>query len=248
MALSLTQNLDLQSKTPNFARDQFKTLAAMKAYPETSLPEGHLAYCLETSETYQYKSANTADAQTGKWRVFAPPAAAPDLSAYATKSDLAATDKKAADAQTAATAADKKAENYKGKSFSFSDGENGSLNMALVLADGTYVNGTIPYVYGSRNGVLSKEDYTSFGQAYTSLTIKTIEAQAGNPASALLKGVRANKTAFIGAKFPIVSDDNQAPGLLTYADYSRINGELQSLTARVAALEKSAASAGSTYE
>lgn len=74
MALSLTQNLDLQSKTPNFARDQFKTLAAMKAYPETSLPEGHLAYCLETQETYQYKSANTADATTGKWRVFAPAA------------------------------------------------------------------------------------------------------------------------------------------------------------------------------
>ena len=82
----MTQNFGLKSQVPNFERDQFKTLAAMKAYPETALDDGHLSYCVETGKTYQYKSANAADAATGKWRVFLPDAV--DLSGYATTSAM----------------------------------------------------------------------------------------------------------------------------------------------------------------
>ena len=57
----------------------------MKAFPETSIDDGHLSYCAEDGNTYQFKSSNSIDAVTGKWRVFK---ADVDLSAYATKDSV----------------------------------------------------------------------------------------------------------------------------------------------------------------
>lgn len=70
MPIKIGTNLAYNGKLPNFERDSFETKAAMKAFDENSIDEGHLSYCKEDGNIYQYKSANTADATTGKWRLF----------------------------------------------------------------------------------------------------------------------------------------------------------------------------------
>lgn len=70
MALRIGDNFNYQGQKPNFERDCFDTLAAMKAYPETSIDEGHLSYCKEDGKRYEFKSSNIVDPTTGKWREF----------------------------------------------------------------------------------------------------------------------------------------------------------------------------------
>lgn len=82
MAIKIGSNFTFQGEQPNFERDRFATKADMKAFPETSIDDGHLSYCMEDKNTYQFKSSNSVDATTGKWRLFK---ADVDLSAYATK-------------------------------------------------------------------------------------------------------------------------------------------------------------------
>lgn len=86
MAIKIGSNFTFQGEQPNFERDRFATKAAMKTFPETSIDDGHLSYCAEDGNTYQFKSSNSVDAVTGKWRVFK---ADVDLSAYATKDSVA---------------------------------------------------------------------------------------------------------------------------------------------------------------
>lgn len=81
MAIKIGSNFTFQGEQPNFERDRFATKADMKAFPETSIDDGHLSYCMEDKNTYQFKSSNSVDATTGKWRLFK---ADVDLSAYAT--------------------------------------------------------------------------------------------------------------------------------------------------------------------
>ena len=70
MAINIGTNFAYHGKLPNFDRDSFETKAAMKAFDENSIDEGHLSYCKEDGNIYQYKHTNTADATTGKWRLF----------------------------------------------------------------------------------------------------------------------------------------------------------------------------------
>lgn len=70
MAIKIGANLAYTGKLPNFERDSFETKAAMKAFDENSIDEGHLSYCKEDGNIYQYKHTNTADATTGRWRIF----------------------------------------------------------------------------------------------------------------------------------------------------------------------------------
>lgn len=70
MAIKIGANLAYNGKLPNFERDSFKTKAAMKAFDENSIDEGHLSYCEEDGNIYEYKSANAVDATTGRWRLF----------------------------------------------------------------------------------------------------------------------------------------------------------------------------------
>lgn len=70
MAIKIGSNFTFQGEQPNFERDRFATKAAMKAFPETSIDDGHLSYCAEDGNTYRFKSSNSVDAVTGKWRVF----------------------------------------------------------------------------------------------------------------------------------------------------------------------------------
>lgn len=89
MAIKIGSNFTFQGEQPNFERDRFATKAAMKAFPETSIDDGHLSYCVEDGNTYQFKSSNSVDTVTGKWRAFK---ADIDLSEYATKDKAFTTD------------------------------------------------------------------------------------------------------------------------------------------------------------
>lgn len=70
MALLIGDNFNYQANKPNFERDSFETLSAMKAYPENSIDNGHISYCAETDKHYKFLSSNTVDNTTGKWREF----------------------------------------------------------------------------------------------------------------------------------------------------------------------------------
>lgn len=68
MSILIGDGFKLESSTkPNFERDQFATLAEMKAC--TICDEGHKSYCLEDGNRYEYHAANEVNATTGKWRV-----------------------------------------------------------------------------------------------------------------------------------------------------------------------------------
>ena len=69
MAVQYIDNLSYKGKKPNFERDQFKTLAEMKAFSEADIDEGHSSYCLEDGKRYTFKSSNSVDPTTGRWRV-----------------------------------------------------------------------------------------------------------------------------------------------------------------------------------
>lgn len=87
MAIKIGSNFTFQGEQPNFERDRFATKVAMKAFPETSIDDGHLSYCMEDKNTYQFKSSNSVDTITGKWRLFK---ADVDLSSYVTVDSVAA--------------------------------------------------------------------------------------------------------------------------------------------------------------
>lgn len=70
MSVKFTNNIDLLSKEPNFKRDQFTTKAEMKACNPNFIDEGHKSYCLEDGKTYEFKSSNTLNDETGYWREF----------------------------------------------------------------------------------------------------------------------------------------------------------------------------------
>lgn len=70
MAIKIGSNFAYNGKLPNFDRDSFETKAAMKAFDENSIDDGHLSYCKEDGNIYQYKSSNTVDTTTGRWRLF----------------------------------------------------------------------------------------------------------------------------------------------------------------------------------
>lgn len=68
MAINVIDNFSYRGKKPNFDRDSFDTLSAMKSFPETDIDEGHISFCKEDGKHYQFSSANEVDPTTGKWR------------------------------------------------------------------------------------------------------------------------------------------------------------------------------------
>ena len=70
MALTLGDNFSYQGSKPLDGRLKYDTLAAMKAVADATMYDGCMAYCVGTDKTYQWKSSNTVDADTGKWREF----------------------------------------------------------------------------------------------------------------------------------------------------------------------------------
>ena len=70
MALTLGDNFSYQGAKPLDARLKYDAVADMKAVGDATMYDGCLAYCVATDKTYQWKSSNTVDATTGKWREF----------------------------------------------------------------------------------------------------------------------------------------------------------------------------------
>lgn len=70
MALTIGDNFSYQGAKPLDGRIKYDTLATMKAMADSTLYDGCLAYCKATDKTYQWKSTNTVDTDTGKWREF----------------------------------------------------------------------------------------------------------------------------------------------------------------------------------
>lgn len=70
MALTLGDNFSYQGAKPLDARLKYDTLASMKAVADATMYDGCLAYCVATDKTYQWKSTNTVDVNTGRWREF----------------------------------------------------------------------------------------------------------------------------------------------------------------------------------
>lgn len=68
MGISVADNFNYLGGKPLDGRIQYATLAAMKSMADATLYEGCEAYCVETDKYYQWKSSNTVDASTGKWR------------------------------------------------------------------------------------------------------------------------------------------------------------------------------------
>lgn len=66
MSKILGDNLLYRGQQPNFERDQFKTLAQMRAYNKAWLDDGHIAFCLEDKQHYAWNA--TANA----WQLFTP--------------------------------------------------------------------------------------------------------------------------------------------------------------------------------
>lgn len=70
MALVLGDNFSYGGAKPLDARLTYNTLAQMKAVADATMYDGCTAYCKEADKTYQWKSTNTVDENTGKWREF----------------------------------------------------------------------------------------------------------------------------------------------------------------------------------
>ena len=68
MGISVADNFSYLGGKPLDGRIQYATLADMKAMADATLYEGCEAYCVATDKYYKWKSSNTVDADTGKWR------------------------------------------------------------------------------------------------------------------------------------------------------------------------------------
>lgn len=70
MGINIADNFAYNGKKPMDNRTEYTTLAAMKAVVDANINEGCICYNKEDGKYYTFKSTNTVDATTGKWREF----------------------------------------------------------------------------------------------------------------------------------------------------------------------------------
>lgn len=70
MSINIGDNLSYLGAKPLDGRLKYDTVSEMAGMADNVLYEGCLAYCVGTGKTYQWKSSNTVDPTTGKWREF----------------------------------------------------------------------------------------------------------------------------------------------------------------------------------
>lgn len=70
MAIKTGDNFLYRGKKPLDSRDSFDTILAMTTFAESSLDEGHISFCKETTKYYQFLSTNNVDTTLGKWREY----------------------------------------------------------------------------------------------------------------------------------------------------------------------------------
>ena len=79
--MEISENFSYVGPKQNFDRDNYTTLAEMKAVSDKNMPSIFLATCEETGKLYIYKKTNTADSVSGKWRDATVDESAPKLTA-----------------------------------------------------------------------------------------------------------------------------------------------------------------------
>lgn len=79
--MEISENFSYVGPKQNFDRDNYTTLAEMKAVSDKNMPSIFLATCEETGKLYIYKKTNTADSASGKWRDATVDESAPKLTA-----------------------------------------------------------------------------------------------------------------------------------------------------------------------
>lgn len=87
MSINLLDSFNYKGKRPDFVRQQFGTIAAMKAFSDNYLPDMYLAFCLEDGKVYIYNRNNAVDETTGRWRELEGGGGGGDLTNYYTKSE-----------------------------------------------------------------------------------------------------------------------------------------------------------------
>lgn len=70
MGIQIANNFTLKAKKYLDERQNFKTIAEMVAYAETSLPDGFICYNVEDGKRYEFNSSNSVDVTLGKWREY----------------------------------------------------------------------------------------------------------------------------------------------------------------------------------
>lgn len=70
MGISVASGFTLKSQNPLDERLLYTDLAALKAVEDYNLYDGCLAYVKNEDKMYQFKSTNSADPDTGKWREY----------------------------------------------------------------------------------------------------------------------------------------------------------------------------------
>ncbi len=69
MGISILDNFDYRAGKPNFTRDLFDNLEALKEFPTMYLPDVFEANLKDTGERYRYNVNNEDNPLTGKWRL-----------------------------------------------------------------------------------------------------------------------------------------------------------------------------------
>ena len=70
MAIPFSDNLSISGKYPDITRQEYATLADLKAVKKNKMPEMYFGYCLEDHNWYAFDKQNSEDPVTGYWRVF----------------------------------------------------------------------------------------------------------------------------------------------------------------------------------
>ena len=68
MAINIISNFNYRGQQFDFERQYITTLAGLKSAVDTDYPDGYEVYCSETGFWYEFKSSNSVDETTGKFR------------------------------------------------------------------------------------------------------------------------------------------------------------------------------------
>lgn len=70
MGIKFADNLEISLKKPDIARQEYATLADLKAVKKNKMPAMYFGYCLEDHKWYAFDNTNDDDPVTGFWREF----------------------------------------------------------------------------------------------------------------------------------------------------------------------------------
>lgn len=87
MSINILDSFNYKGRRPDFVRQQFGTIEAMRTFSENYLPDMYLCYCLEDGKVYLYNKDNTVDQTTGRWRQLESGGGGGDMTNYYTKTE-----------------------------------------------------------------------------------------------------------------------------------------------------------------